>query len=64
MQRRRFKQSLLLNRLADRAKIAQEKAKDLPPGQERETLLNLAKQSDIASQIDRWLSSRGLQPPK
>jgi len=41
-----------------------EQAKALPPGSQRDELLEKARQADIAAHIDEWLSSPGLQPPK
>jgi hypothetical protein len=43
---------------------AQQEAEKLPPGKEREALLRKARQLRTASQIDQWLSSPALQPPK
>jgi hypothetical protein len=65
MQRRRFKQTLTF---PDRLKIFAEdlkaKASELRPGPERDTLLKKARQAEIASHIDEWANSPGLQPPK
>jgi hypothetical protein len=38
-------------------------AETLPPGGQREQLLELAHDAD-AARIDGWLTSPGLQPPK
>jgi hypothetical protein len=38
-------------------------AKKLPYGKEREALEMKARQPEIASQINKWISSPGLQPP-
>jgi len=46
------------------SKAAQREAKKLPYGKEREHLLRMARQLQTASQIDQWLSSPALQPPK
>ena len=63
--RRRFKQTISLKeRLASFAKEAREKASELRPGPERDTLLKKARQADTASHLDEWANSRGLQPPE
>jgi hypothetical protein len=63
--RRRFKQILSLrDRLAAWAKEVREQAASLPPGPEREALLKRASQADVASRLDEWSSSPGLQAPK
>jgi len=42
-----------------------EKALGLPPGPEREALLNKARRlADTTSHLDEWINSSGLQPPK
>ena len=65
MQRRRVKQiQSLEDRLAEEAKRLREKAKLLPPGAARETLLRKARQAETGSHISEWLRSPGLQPPK
>ena len=46
---------------SEEAKI---EAKNLPHGKERDALVKKARQLETASQINRWLSSPGLQPPK
>jgi hypothetical protein len=63
--RRRFKQTTSLSdRLASFAKSARERAAQLTPGIERDDLLRKARQADTASDLDEWVSSPGLQPPK
>lgn len=52
------------DRLASFAKDIRDKASLLPPGMEQNDLLRKARQTDIALQMDEWLSSPGLQPPK
>jgi hypothetical protein len=42
---------------------AREQAQALPAGKERDELNKKARQLDTASQMNLWLSSRGLQPP-
>jgi hypothetical protein len=65
MQRRRTKQiQSLEDRLAEEAKLLREKAKLLPPGAARETLLRKARQAETGSHISEWLRSPELQPPK
>jgi hypothetical protein len=39
-------------------------AQKLPHGKEREALARKARQLQSASQINQWLSSPGLSPPK
>ena len=39
-------------------------AQKLPYGKERDALLKKARQLETASQINQWLSSPGLSPPK
>jgi hypothetical protein len=48
-------------RQSEAAKI---KADKLPYGKEREALVRMARQLETASQINQWLSSPGLSPPK
>ena len=65
MPRRRFKQSLTFEeRLAEAAKRLRQQAKTLPPSAERDELVRKARQTEIASHINEWLTSPGLQPPK
>jgi hypothetical protein len=61
--RRNFK-GTFKDRLASFAKDIRDKASLLPPGMEQDDLLRKARQTDIALQMDEWLSSPGLQPPK
>jgi hypothetical protein len=51
-------------RLRNFAQNARAAAKMLPPNAERHDLLLKARQSEAALNIDRWLSSPGLQGPK
>lgn len=64
-QRRPVKQALSLN---DRLKLFSDqlkaKAAQFRPGPERDALLRRASQAETASNIDQWLNSPGLQPPK
>ncbi|MET4628453.1 hypothetical protein ABIB83_005486 [Bradyrhizobium sp. I1.8.5] len=66
MKRFRFKPDRALGeRLIKEARLAREKAEQLPVGAaEREELLKVARETDIAAHIDGWLTSPGLQPPK
>jgi hypothetical protein len=65
MQRRRFKNTLTFpDRLKTFADELKAKAAELRPGPEREALLKRARQADIATHIDEWANSPGLQPPK
>jgi hypothetical protein len=47
-----------------RSEAAKSEAKKLPHGKEREALVRKARQLNTASQINEWLSSPELQPPK
>jgi hypothetical protein len=60
----REKKSSLRSRLAEQAKKLKEAAKLLRPGQEHEAMLRKASQLEVASHVDAWLGSPGLQPPK
>jgi hypothetical protein len=51
-------------RLKDEALRLRDEATDLPPGEDRELLLNRAEHAEKASRMDAWLSSSGLRPPK
>ncbi|MET4719254.1 hypothetical protein ABIF63_003360 [Bradyrhizobium japonicum] len=63
--RRRFKQQFTLrDRLAAWSKGVETQAKKLPPGPEREAILKKARQADVASSLDDWMKSLGLQPPR
>ena len=46
------------------SETAKSEAEKLPYGKEREALVRKARQLHTASQINEWLSSPGLQPPK
>ncbi len=65
MQRCRFKNTLTCpDRLAKEADRFRREAETKPPGQERDDLLRKARQAETAADIDQWVSSSGLQPPK
>jgi len=60
----RGRQALPLNqRLALEAMSLREKAEKLPAGTERDDLLKKARRLDVATQLDKWLSSPGLKSP-
>lgn len=54
----------LQERLNQLASMAREKAAGLPPGDERDRLLEKAVSTESAAAIERWLTSPGLQSPK
>ena len=54
----------LQERLNQLAGHAREKAACLPPGRERERLMEMAVANEAAAVIDRWLASPGLRTPK
>jgi hypothetical protein len=63
--RRRFKQYLSLHdRLTEWTNQVRERANGLPPGPEREAMLNKVQQADTASRLNDWVHSPGLQPLK
>jgi hypothetical protein len=65
MKRRRFKQDVPpQNRLTLVAEEMREKAAAMPPGIVKDNMLRRARQADMASHIDDWAYSTGLQPPK
>jgi hypothetical protein len=65
MERRRVKLTISLkDRLASFAKEVRDNASRLPPGVERDVLLNKARRADTAFHLDDWANSPGLQPPK
>lgn len=64
MERLKLLDSLALSEhMANEAKKLRRKAKLLPPGAERETVLRRARQCETSSHIKEWLNSSGLQPP-
>jgi hypothetical protein len=65
MQRRHFKNVLSFpDRLAIEAERLREEAEALPQGPGRDALLKKARQADIATHMDEWLSSPGLRSPE
>jgi hypothetical protein len=51
-------------KLHQQSEEAKSEAEKLPYGKEREALVRKARQLKTASQIDRWIPSPALQPPK
>ena len=45
------------------ARLAREKAEQLPTDEEREALLKKAREADITARLDERLNSPGLKPP-
>lgn len=65
IRRRRVKHTITFEaRLLQRAQEARDAARRLPPGKARELLLRQARASEMAVQIDKWISSPGLRPPE
>jgi hypothetical protein len=62
--RRLIRTTSLKDRLASFAQEAQNKAKFLQAGTERDELLRKARRAHIGAHIDDWAHSPGLQPPK
>ncbi len=62
--RRRRSTSALQEQLSSEADRLREEAKILLPCAERDRLTRKARQLEMAANIDKWLSSPGLQPPK
>ena len=56
---RRKQTQSLQERLMAFADIAKERARGMPPGKERETLLRRAKQNEVASNLTDLLSAPG-----
>ena len=51
-------------RWRQQAEALQREAQNLPFGRRRETLVREVRRLQTASQIDQWLSSPELQPPR
>jgi hypothetical protein len=65
VRRRRFKQELpLKERLLIIAREAKERAAAMPSGPERQALHKQAREAKLTAELEDWLSSPGLQPPK
>jgi len=52
-----------IDRLNDQIKGLREKAKGLPAGEERDSLLRKAEQDEIALRLIEWITSSGQLPP-
>jgi hypothetical protein len=64
MKRLRFKQDKAVGeRLIKEARLAREKAEQLPPGTESDAFLKNARKADVTAHIDEWLNSPGLKAP-
>jgi hypothetical protein len=62
IRRRRFKQTTSLeDRLITDARKSRERARELPPGKERDTLLERARQDE---NVAGWFTSSALQLPR
>ena len=62
--RRHFKQTQSLEeRLSEEAKRLRAEAKMLPPGVVRDEMIRKARQAEMASHLNEWLTSPGLRPP-
>ena len=61
IRRRRFKQTTSLeDRLVMDAKKSRERARELPPGKERDALLEKAREDEA---VAGWMTSSAQQPP-
>lgn len=61
--RRHITQITLEQRLLEEAERLRKQARGTPPGVERDSLLRRARQTETASHVNEWLSSKGLQSP-
>jgi hypothetical protein len=65
IKRRRFKQAeSLTDRLAAFAKFMRERAETMVAGDDRSAVLAKADQADKAAQMDQWIRSSELKPPR
>ena len=65
LKRRRFKQTLSLSeRLVQNVEHLKMQLAMLPPGPERDHFMKRIRQNETAANIDQWLRSPGLQPPR
>ena len=65
LNRNRFKQTpSLQDQLLRDARKNRERAEQLPPGKERDSLLKNARQDEVMANISEWLTSSGLQQPE
>jgi hypothetical protein len=64
-ERRRFKQIDPLDKsLSQETERRRKEARGTPPGVERDRLIRRARLAETASNVNEWLSSPGLRPPK
>ena len=61
---KRHQQTSLEDRLSAWPDSVHRQAAELPPGPEREAMAKKARQAEIAAEVDGWINSPGLQPPK
>lgn len=66
MQQRRLsnREKTFQERLIEEARRLREEAAKIPDGMARHLLFQQALRAETALNLDRWLSSPGLQPPK
>ena len=65
VQRRRFKQQTSFqDRVEEWAKRLRAQADALPPGPDRDALLQKLEQTETAKYLEQWVSSPGVRPPK
>lgn len=66
MQQRRLsnREKTFQERLIEEARRLREEAAKIPDGMARHLLFQQAFRAETALNLDRWLSSPGLQPPK
>jgi hypothetical protein len=63
--RRRVKRQFTLqDRIVEWAKDVRAQAAALPPGTQREMLLKKVRQAEAAMNLEDWVNSPALQPPK
>ena len=58
------KQNSFQDKIAEEKKRLEEQAALLPNGPTKDEVLRKIKQLETASQVDEWISSPGLRPPK
>lgn len=64
-ERRRVRQTLSFkDRLILWSQKVREDADKMRPGRERDDLLRKVGQADLATHVDDWVNSPGLQPPE
>ena len=62
--RRRSKPHSLYDNIAAEQSRLREQAASLPPGSQKDALLDKVRQLETASHMEGWLSSTGLLPPR